>query len=182
MNRIIAIITFIVLTKSMSFSQDLNREYIDNWILKAFPQIEIDSSTLYVLNGYVFHLNNIDSVLACKQVNDLTYIYFLDKNKPLEGIYGEPQAHIILLRTDQLKRNSLKKDLNRIRRNFYPENSTNTPVLLINDQQIAPSGIFETLNSLKVSKIKGISIINTPVSQDNYGPNGINGLINIRLK
>ena len=182
MKRILAIITIIVLTSSMLFSQDLNREYINNWILKAFPQIEIDSSTLYILNGYAFYSNNIDSVLVGKQVHDLTYIYFLDKNKPLEGIYGEPQNHIVLLRTDQLKRKLLKKDLKRIRRSFYPENNANTPVLLINDKQIVSGETYNILNMLKPSKIKGISIISIPVSHDNYGPNGINGLINIRLK
>ncbi len=161
------------------FSQNLNREYINNWILKAFPQTEIDSSTYYIHNGYAFFANNIDSVLAGKQINDLTYIYFLDKNKPIEGLYGEPQSHVILLRTDKQIRKSIKKDLKSTKRKFL---SVNAPVLLINDQQIGSGEINNSLKSLKPSKIKGISIIDIPVSQDNYGPNGINGLINIRLK
>ena len=181
MNRIIFTLTFIVLTRSILFSQDLNREYINNWILKAFPQIELDSSTLYILNGYAFRSNNIDSVLNGKVVKDLTYINFLDKNKQPEGIYGEPQSHVVLLMTDQFKRKLIHNGLKNIRRNFYPDN-VNSPVLLINDKQIVSREICNILNTLKPSKIKGITIINIPVSQENYGPNAIHGLINIRLK
>ena len=170
-------------------SQELTKDYIDNWIIKTFPSSEIDTSTLYVVNGYPFDYLEIKTELSKYDEQELTVINFIDKDRPHDVFHGL-KSSVVLLRVGQEKRNTIKGDLETVRKKYMPFLTQNTeldadmdfPVLMINDKIIPDEEYYHEINSLKVSKIKGINIISIPVNQEIYGKNGTYGLIIIKLK
>lgn len=197
--------TYILITVLISFrpafAQELTKNYIDEFILRTFPTAEMDTSLLYVLNGYAFEYNEINKELLKYKVSQLYTVDFLDHDYVaehfggrridiLEGTFEEPRKGIVLLQVGKQNRKNvrelLKEGISKFdtdEDNISDVGSTNrVPALVINGTIIPYPDSFETISNLKVKKIKGISIINQPVSQDYYGENGINGLIMIKLK
>ncbi len=175
-----------------SFGQRLDKDYIDNWILKTFPDSKIDNDVLYILNGLMIGNETLNIELSKYNRDGLTTINFIDKAtidsltfcKPLNGI-------VILVSKGQQSWKSIKNDL-KIAKGKFKESKVKTtsdidsrkgdPVLIINGKQIFYQDCFSVINRLYTKDLIGINIINKPVSKDIYGSNAENGLIIITKK
>jgi hypothetical protein len=171
----------------------LNKEYIDNWVLKTYPNSQIDTNVVYVLNGLPYSSDLLDSVLVKYQQTDLTTIIYLNKNEILNiNVCDQPTAGMILLCTKgNQSKESITKELIRIKKLYTKPDKKITsknniekmePVLIIDGNQIHFSNNFETVNKLKTKEILGINYIQKPVSVELYGTNAKNGLIIITTK
>ena len=169
-------------------SQELTKDYIDNWILKTFPSAEIDTTVLYVVNGYLFDYKNITRELSKYSKQELFGIDFFDKNMQKDPFHGQI-SNVVLINIGQERRKIIRRKLEKVVSTFALNEdctvvrpNTEIPVLMINDMIIPPSDCCDTITDLKARKIRGINIVNRPVSQEYYGDNGKNGLIMIKLK
>lgn len=197
--------TYILITILISFrpafAQELTKNYIEEFILRTFPKAEMDTSLLYVLNGYPFEYNEINKELLKYKVSQLYTVDFLDQDFVAEhfdgrridineGIFEETRKGIVLLQAGKQKRKSVNEILKKAVSKFDPDEdnlsdvrpANGVPALVINGTIIPYTYSFETIHSLKVKKIIGINILHQPVSQDYYGESGINGLIMIQIK
>ncbi len=162
----------LILISNSIFSQELNKEYINDWIYKVYSPLKLDSTVTYVLNGHFYNYTDIDKELSKHEIDDLILIFFIDKNKPIEGLYGTPISHIVLLRTGQERRKVIRSELSDIKTRFGKTENTDSslhknfhlPVLIIDDKIINQDDFQLEINNLKVSKIKGISFIKKPLS------------------
>jgi len=192
MKKLISILILLGFIIFNSFGQRLDKDYIDNWILKTFPDSKIDNDVLYILNGLMIGNETLNIELSKYNRDGLTTINFIDKAtidsltfcKPLNGI-------VILVSKGQQSWKSIKNDL-KIAKGKFKESKVKTtsdidsrkgdPVLIINGKQIFYQDCFSVINRLYTKDLIGINIINKPVSKDIYGSNAENGLIIITKK
>jgi hypothetical protein len=194
------LITFLIIFRP-AFGQELTKNLIDEFILRTFPTAEMDTSWLYIVNGYPFEYNEINAEVRKYDISLLYTINFLDHDfvaehfggrriDIIEATFEVPRKGIVLLQVGKQSRKSVRELLKEGISKFETDNDNisdvrpvnRVPVLVINETIIPYPDSFETISNLKVKKIKGINIIKQPVSQDYYGENGINGLIMIKLK
>ena len=189
MKRTLTILVLLIIQLKSIYGQVLNKTYVDNWIISTFTEAFIDSSSLYILNGIPFKPSEIDESLKKYKRDDLITINFIDKIT-IDTLNLLPRKSIVLLITkgNQTKK-SIKSDLNKAKHRFVNRNLDTTadidtslkePVLVIDGKQIFHKDCYKKINSLKNSKILGINLIESPVSKNIYGSNGVNGLIIIK--
>jgi hypothetical protein len=175
-----------------SIGQTLNKEYIDNWVLKTYPNFQIDNKVVYVLNGLPYTSDTLDTVLVKYQQTDLTTIIYLDKNEIQNvNLCGPATGMILLCTKGKQSKESIAKDLKRVKELYKKPDLRTTgdidigkkePVLVIDGNQIIFRDNYDTLQKLKTNEIIGINYIEKPVSEELYGTNAINGLIIITTK
>lgn len=172
-------------------SQNLNKNYIDNWILRTFPKTIIDTSVVYIINGVFIENNKLDSVVSTIKISDLIYINLIDKETIQKSPIFRPTSGIVLLATiGKLPNKSIRKDFRIIKDKFKQKKGTNknsnpellNPALIINGNQINSMDCGKIINKLVRSEIVGTCIIDKPVSREIYGMNGSNGLILITTR
>ncbi len=74
--------------------QNLDKNYVDKWIAKTFPDSKIDKDVVYILNGFPVGSDTLNVELSKYKRDDLTTINFIDRRtiellnfcKPLSGI------------------------------------------------------------------------------------------------
>ena len=95
-----------------SFGQNLDKNYVDNWVRETFPEAKIDTNVIYILNGIMIDSDTLDATLSRYNRNDLTTINFIDKIlneniaicKPINGI-------VLMISKGQQSKKSIKNDL-----------------------------------------------------------------------
>jgi hypothetical protein len=186
-------ILFLTLTVlDSTYSQILNKEYVDSWILGTIPNSLIDSSTAYIINGLPFDSKSVNQELCKYNQDDIVTFNFLDKLQFDTLKMFKPPSSIILLTTKgNQTRQSIESDFAKAKRRFLKrdlittadiDTSLKEPVLIINGNQIFHKDCYQRINSIKKSDITGINLIERPVSNEIYGSNGVNGLIIIKTK
>ena len=192
MKAITYILIIFVFGLSNSLGQSVDKNYVDNWILKTFPNSIVDRDVLYVLNGILIEDNELNTKLSKYKPEDLTTINFVDKSTIDKLTFGKPlNGIIIMISKGQQSRKSIKSDLEIVKGEFkQPEIKTTAdidsknaePVLIINGKHFFFQDCFNEINKLKSKDLYGINIINKPVSKEIYGANADNGLIIITKK
>ena len=189
MKKATYIIFAILISFRPAFGQELTKTYLDEFVIKTFSPAELDSTVLYVLNGLPFNHKDIESRLTEFNVSQLYGISFLDEKKTSILFDGNKNG-VILLVVGEQKRRQINELFETVL-SKYDSNVTDhsdtiqeifEPVLMINGEIVNQADTYESLIRLKTKNIKTINIINRPVSQEYYGPNGKYGLIKIWLK
>jgi len=189
MKKITYIIIIILIGFRPAFGQHLTKTYIDEFIIKTFAPAELDSTVLYVLNGVPFNHRDIELELAKFNVPQLYGIAFLNEIFTSAHFDGNKKG-IILLVAGKQKRKQINELLKTARAKYNPNDADHTetipkigePVLIINGELVKQTDCYNSVNELKSKNIETINVINEPVSQEYYGPNGKYGLIMIWLK
>ena len=175
-----------------SFGQNLDKNYVDNWVRETFPEAKIDTNVIYILNGIMIDSDTLDATLSRYNRNDLTTINFIDKIlneniaicKPINGI-------VLMISKGQQSKKSIKNDLKIAKEKFKKSSLRTTsdinpkdgePVLIINGKQILFKDCYDEINNINTNDLIGINIIDKPVPKEIYGTNGVNGLIIITTK
>ena len=168
------------------YGQNLTKNYIDNWIVTTFPEMEIDDKTIYILNGALIDNENIDLKLKQYLQSEIVFIDKIDKSVIDSSTIFLPNTKIIMIGTnDGIKRKNVRKQFKIAKKLFSiyePDSVNNKPVLIINEKQIDKDVCHSQMNKIKFSKVFGVQIIDRPVSVDKYGTAGQNGLVIIKTK
>jgi hypothetical protein len=179
----ILIIFYFALTSASG--QLIEKDLIDRWILKTFLNSVIDSSTLYIVNGYPFASDSVNEELNKFKQDDLFGIDLLD-HTTIETANFIPRSSIVILAIGTQSRESIKKEFKKVKHRFTTTSAKDTtsrePVLTINNHIFSKSDCYKTINSIGLHDIKVIYTIERSVSVETYGPNGENGLIVIIKK
>jgi hypothetical protein len=175
-----------------SFAQNLDKNYVDNWVRETFPEAKIDTNVIYILNGIMIDSDTLDATLSRYNRNDLTTINFLDKILNDNVIVcGQIKGIVLMISKGQQSKKSIKNDLKTAKEKFKKSSLRTTsdinpkdgePVLIINGKQIFFKDCYEEINNINTNDLIGINIIDKPVSKEIYGTNGVNGLIIITTK
>ena len=192
MKTLICTVVFFVFALFGSFGQSIDKDYVDNWILKTFPNSRIDENVIYILNGVPIGNDTINAGLSKYKQGDLTTINFIDKPTIDSLIFCRPSNGIILMISKgQQTQKSIKSDLKVVKEKFIKSKIRTTadidpknedPVLIIDGKQIFFRDCSNEINKLDSKELVGINIIDKPVSKDIYGTNAVNGLIIITKK
>lgn len=192
MKRTILTISLLIIGLLSSFGQPLNKDYIDNWILRTYSNSSIDEKVIYLLNGIPFSSDTLNLALSKFEQTELTTIMYLDHEEVLKLNFCNPITGMILLITKgKQSKKSIANDLVRVRKIYKKPNLKTTsdidiekkePVLIVDGKQVFFRDNYNTLHKLKANEIIGINYIEKPVSVGLYGANGKNGLIIITTK
>jgi hypothetical protein len=189
MKTTFSILFFIFLGLSSVVGQILDKKYVDNWIINTFPNSIIDSSTIYIINGLPFDNKLVNKEFNKYKQNDLIVIDFIDRLL-IDSLMLYPRSSIVLISTKQTRK-TIKSDIAKAKQRFLKrdlktsadiDTSLKEPVLIINGMQIFHSDCYTRINTIKISDIIGINLIERPVSKETYGSNAVNGLIMIKTK
>ena len=174
------------------YGQTLDKKYVDNWILSTFPELEIDSNVLYILNGIPIHPDSVDIEFGKFKQSDLIQITSIGKSQLDSLTFCRPYNSIVLLKTKGMQsKKSIRQNFTKAKNRYSKIDLKTTgdiniekgePVLIINGKQVFHTECYFEINKIKVFRIIGINYIDKPVSQNYYGANGMNGLIEIKTK
>lgn len=64
MKTLAIILVLLIVRLSNSFAQTLDKDYVDNWILKTFPGSGINDNVIYILNGVVIKNDTLNTELG----------------------------------------------------------------------------------------------------------------------
>ena len=172
--------------------QILDKKYIDDWVLRTFPESVIDSNfTFYIVNGIRFEFKTVNSKLNKYKQSDLNEIDYINKLFADSSLNDSRTSIVLISIKENQTRKSIKYDFDKVKQRFNKKNlviianidsSLKEPILLVNGIQIPQTDCFAKIDSIKISDIKGIYIIDRPVSSKTYGPNALNGMIIIKTK
>lgn len=189
MKKTTYILITILISLTPTYGQELSKNYIDEFINKTFLPAELDSTILYVLNGESFDQVEIKSKLTDYNISQLYGISFID-GKIASTHFDGNRNGIILLVVGKQKRKQVNELFKTTISKYSPIGTNHSddnqesgePVLMINGEIVKRTDCYKSINEMRVKNVKTINIINQPVSQDHYGPNGKYGLIMIWLK
>lgn len=192
------LICLLLVSTVQGFSQSSNRVFIETWITlcdsSAKPDINKD---LYVIDGIPYKGADADRAInQLDVISDRIRIDLLNPNDTSWPFHHHPKGIIILItrRNRPLKRRTIKRELSELRFLFeqpvykqdklgHPNmiNSSDQPVLMINDSTISHYNAWEVISKLKVRELEYIDYQEiTPTLI--YGENARNGLIRIWTK
>jgi hypothetical protein len=186
----VIIFSLFLLIASSANCQTLNKQYIDNWLIKCDTAIKINKINLYVIDGYHYFpsdslkLNNALKLLTHKKLAGINY-YKTEEIIPTAEVWGK---YVILISTKRNQTNKWKRETLGTVRSKYSQShfylnhinaDSNEPVLTINDKVIFHADCYKELSKIKLGNIYAINICTHAVPWEYYGQNARNGLIQI---
>lgn len=184
-------ISFFILIIQFHFthSQPLTIDYINNWINKCNPEIQLsEKEKIYILEGIPVEKDQLEQSLKSFDIsNPYLFIDYLNSDS-VETTFLKQNLLLIMIGTArQLKGKDKRKRVSQVisefqddysvKSNHIPINAKN-PVLQINGEIILPSIAKQVLENIKPKKIKVIIHLNH-AHREIYGQLAINGLVKI---
>jgi len=192
MKKKLFILLLIVMGLDSTYGQILDKRYVDNWIIGTFPNSLIDSSTMYLINGFPFNCKSVNNELSRYKNEDIIVFDLIDKLQIDSLTSFKSRSSVIILTTiGKQSSKSIDSNFEKAKRRFLKRNIITTadidtslkePVLIINGMQIFHKDCYNRINAIKITDILGINLIDKPVSKEIYGSNSINGLIMIKSR
>lgn len=175
-NKVIlgSLIAIFGLTKSIG--QNLNLEYLTNWLAKCDSEYKPELVKAFFIDGKYIEMENISDFnlrLNKIQISDLNNIHY---SPNADCNYQPGQGLIYITTKKQRSPNEIKERIKIIVEKYKVEKPK---VLLLNNELQKDITLIELIKKIDQSKIYDISISQFPVPTEKYGTNAKNGIIKI---
>ncbi len=160
-------------------AQDLTKESIFVWGKNYFPDVKMESHTLFIINGVLYDNDQVDSQLRKEEedgrrISSIDYLPSAAAEKIVQYI---PSYGIWIINTYPQKQKRIKSELKKSRKL-----SPDFPAVNIDGYILGSKNIERYLKRLKAKDIYGVQFIRELPQPEKYGPEGTNGMIIIRMK
>lgn len=183
----------LLLASSYVRGQNVNKQHIDEWLLKCDTAYKAGKIWGYAFNNVVYEPKEsakLDSALKTLAINELLSI---DPfwNQELSSTTENPGKLLVLIITKGKQSIKDKKTLFKTVLTKYPkpqlyqnhiDPASAEPVLLINGKPIFHADCYTELSKLTDDSITDIYYSKHPVPQEYYGQNAKNGIVTIWTK
>lgn len=160
--------------------QEISRNEIDRHVKNIFPNAIIDTSTMYIVDGYPVLKSQIESYLSNYDFEIIGFNYLDYESVSKTSIFDKRFNIVIIITEKSVTRKRTKKNFKICKRMFSDDTLTKPYSLVIDDEMILHENCEFVISNLKRKNIKSVIIIDKPVSTRIFGQNGQNGLIEIR--
>ncbi|MCD7937141.1 MAG: hypothetical protein LUG98_09805 [Tannerellaceae bacterium] len=160
-------------------AQDLTKEAVFTWGRNYFPDVKMESRTLFIINGVLYDNDQVDSQLRKEEEygRRISYIGYLPSAVAEKIVQCIPNYGVWIISTYPQKRKRIKSELKKIRKL-----SPDFPAVNIDGYILESKNIERCLMRLKAKDIYGVQFIRELPQPEKYGPEGTNGMIIIRMK
>ncbi len=187
MRQILLTIIFL-LSFSFCFSQNLNKNYLNNWLKMYDTSFTADPNILYVIDGLIYggrDTTTLNNKLAEISIQEL---FSVERLKVLKNSYHSgPGVILVTLIGNQTKKE--KKELLQKAKEKFNDCYTSSlqqifmnaknPSLYIDLKPIHHTETKQSIQKLQLKDIYAIDIIEKPVPAALWGQNAKNGLVRI---
>ena len=183
----------LLLASSYVRGQNVNKQHIDEWLLKCDTAYKAGKVWGYAFNNVIYVPKDsikLDSALKTLAINELLSI---DPfwNQELSSTAENPGKLLVLIVTKgkqsvKDKEGILKTALSKYAKPQLSQKPVDSvskePVLLINGKPISPTDCYAELSKLTTDSITDIYYSKHPVPKEYYGQNAKNGIIAVWIK
>ncbi|AUC75660.1 hypothetical protein [Olleya sp. Bg11-27] len=177
MNKKISIlILFIVFGFSKSIGQNLDLNYVKNWLNESNAEYTPELVRDFFINGEYYELDNVsefNQMLEKINIVDINSITYSSVNS---CGYSSGKGEIYVL-TKSEKTQAKIKELIEIGTEIY--DNEEPMIIVLNNKKRTDITFSKLLSELDVSRIYDISISPSPVPKEVYGINAENGIIKV---
>lgn len=174
--RVSLLVLFIILGFTRSIGQNLDLDYVNNWLKKSNTEYKPELVRDFFINGSYQKLNSIDQfnqILKKIKTEDVNSITFSAINS---CGYNSGKGEIFIL-TKTEKTQAEIKELIAFGTEIY---DIQNPMILVVDNKILKGiTLSKLLMELDLSKIYDIAVSPYPVPEEIYGSNAQNGIIKV---
>ncbi|HEX7906104.1 MAG TPA: hypothetical protein VF487_19660 [Chitinophagaceae bacterium] len=163
-----------------SFSQSLSKEFVDMWIKSRDTSFRWNERTLYIVNKKQYEDDTkIDSGLKKLSLNDLIDIRYL-----MPSIGSNPPINYIITidYKRQMGRKIIASYLKKIKNFTVNKTKVDNTDFYLNNKYVEMNKVDSLINSIKITDIYCIDVIELPYLNSYFGESRTNDLVRIWTK
>lgn len=152
MNRLFFIFLLLLLVNN-SFSQQLTREFVDNWVRSKDSSFKWEVNTVYSIknkNYYYKNKDNIDSAISSVSMNELLDLFYLI---PTIKPYSPISYNIFIVTKFEMTPDYIEPRLHNVKLYIADKKRFDSTEVFLNDSLVDPKKVFDLIHSLKVADI-----------------------------